>query len=439
MKKIMSLVLSVVMLFSLSSQVFAASVDTYIEKSFPIEEDSSENRYYVSKELRQNLDIMKEIFGEKAGNRYDSSSAAVIHISEDKNSVKLNLNSGGEQKYTVLSGYFNQVEIDGKVGYVGVYEGLLSPIQGRSLALNSDGLLPVIADITFSDSEMFAVITLGYATETSNPDILFYGDYSSQIAQFSNENAEMTLSKAEETALQNDSNKEGQPLRVDGTCRYKGATSVYMGSHLAGRLSVFHANQLRNQGNMSVYVKANTNSNEVKEYIKNDLGFGSYTVMAYPDTFNISICGNHNDFHAVTNSYTPQNNSTSATISIPVYGGSVIGVQFISFDITMSKTTVTPSKYTSSSQHPNNKLSWSIYKRNGWNPGTFDGDYTTETGMTVSSTYTYEGNVTSNLSRNMTSTGSIRYEYWIMIMGNLSSYHVSTSTMSKTTYVTICP
>ena len=33
----------------------------------------------------------------------------------------------------------------------------------------------------------------------------------------------------------------------------------------------------------------------------------------------------------------------------------------------------------------------------------------------------------------------LRYEYWIMIMGNLSSYHLSTDTMSKTTNVTICP
>ena len=122
-----------------------------------------------------------------------------------------------------------------------------------------------------------------------------------------------------------------------------------------------------------------------------------------------------------------------------MYGGSVIGLQFVSFDVTMSSTTVSTSKYSSSSPHQNNKLSWEIYRRNGWNPDTFDGGYATESGMTVASTYTYEGNVTSNVTRSMTATGSIRYEYWIMIMGNLSSYHLSTDTMSKTTNVTICP
>lgn len=226
---------------------------------------------------------------------------------------------------------------------------------------------------------------------------------------------------------------------VDGTCKYQGYDTVYLGNKMAGVLSVFHADELRNQGNMSTYVKVNTKSSLVESYIEDDLGFGSYTMMAYPDTFNISICGNNNNLHAVTNSYTPQNNSTSATISIPVYGGSVIGLQFVSFDVTMSSTTVTTSKYSSSSPHQNNKLSWEIYRRNGWNPDTFDGGYATESGMTVASTYTYEGNVTSNVTRSMTATGSIRYEYWIMIMGNLSSYHLSTDTMSKTTNVTICP
>ena len=169
------------------------------------------------------------------------------------------------------------------------------------------------------------------------------------------------------------------------------------------------------------------------------MGFGSYTIAAYPDTFNISICGNNNNLHAVTNSYIPQNNSKSATINIPVYGGSVVGLQFVPFKVTMSSTTVTTSRYSSSSQHPNNKLSWKIYQKHGWNPSTFDGGYSSKAGMTVASTYTYEGNVKANVKRSMTATGSIRYEYWIMIMGNLSSYHLQTGRMSKTTNVTIRP
>lgn len=213
---------------------------------------------------------------------------------------------------------------------------------------------------------------------------------------------------------------------------------MYMGGKKVGDLSVFHADELANQGNMSTYVKVNTKSSLVESYIEDDLGFGSNTMMAYPDTFNISIRGNNNNLHVVTNSYAPQNNSTSTTISIPVYGGPNIGLQFVSFDVTMSSTTVTTSKISNSSLHQN-MVSWKIYKKNGWNPDTFDGDHTTESGMTVASTYTYEGDVTSNVTTSITTAGTIRYEYWIMIMGNLSSYHLNTGTMSETSIVTIVP
>jgi len=425
MKKYLSLFLSLILCLTLfPTIVFAKS--------------SGDTKNFVSQTLTPNNTIMNEVFGEKTWNENDTESYAQFCINEDKENVTLTLSYQGTINTAVLIGSFETINtIDGK-GYVGVYEGFISPLKGKDLALNENGQLPIIADITFTDSEIFAVLTLGYANEKYNPDIVFWGDYSTQLANISREKATRSL---EEAQLQNDieNNSASNATAVNGTCKYQGYSTVYLGNKMAGVLSVFHADELRNQGNMSTYVKVNTKSNLVESYIRDDLGFGSYTMMAYPDTFNISVCGNNNNFHAVINSYTPQNNSTSATITIPVYGGSVIGLQFVSFDITMSSTTVTASKYSSSSQHQNNKLSWNIYRRNGWNPDTFDGGYMTESGMVVQSTYTYEGNVSSNISRSMTSKGSIRYEYWVMIMGNLSSYHLTTDSMSKTTYVTICP
>lgn len=428
MKKSISLVLALTLCYSLFSTTAAADSSVL---------SKADSGFYVSDTLTQNTAIMYEVFGEKAQDRYDEDSSAQIHIGLDKKTITITLSYKGTVNTAVLDGIYNEVSSANSVGYVGVYEGFISPIQNRTLALSADGKLPIIADITFTDSDVFAVLTLGYATETKNPDILFYGDYSTQIANISSTNAARSLEEAQ--IKQADESRTLTPMAVDGTCKYQGYNAVYFGSKMVGVLSVFHADELRNQGNMSTYVKVNTKSSLVKSYIRDDLGFGSYTVTAYPDTFNISICGNNNNLHAVTNSYTPQNKSTSATVSIPVYGGSVIGLQFVSFDVKMSSTTVTTSKYSSSSPHQNNKILWEIYRKNGWNPDTYDGDYATKSGMTVASTYTYEGNVTSNITRSMTATGSIRYEYWIMILGNLTSYHLTTSTMSKTTNVTICP
>lgn len=428
MKKYISLLLALTLCFSMASVTVSAS-------SIFTEDVVSES--YVSKVLTQNATVMTEVFGEKASERCDANSFAQVSIGKDKETATITLSYGETKSTAILDGTYSEVITSNGIGYVGVYEGFIVPIQSRNLALSESGKLPIIADITFTDSDIFAVLTLGYANETQNPDILFYGNYSEQIANISNTNATKTLEAAQiKKAAENEI---VTPMGIAGNCKYQGYDTVYLGSKMSGVLSVFHADELRNQGNMSTYVKVNTKSDSVQQYIKEDLGYGSYAKMAYPDTFNISICGNNNNLHAVTNSYTPQNNSTSATISIPVYGGSVIGLQFVSFDVTMSSTEVTTSKYSSSSPHQNNKLSWEIYKRNGWNPDTFDGGYASESGMTVASTYTYEGNVTSNVTRSMTATGSIRYEYWVMIMGNLTSHHLSTDMMSKTTNVTIRP
>ena len=161
--------------------------------------------------------------------------------------------------------------------------------------------------------------------------------------------------------------------------------------------------------------------------------------IAYADKFSISICGNNGIIHAVANTYVPQNSETHTTLQIPVYLGSVLGVQLIPYQITTSSTIVTVSRYPSNSQHPNNRVTWQIYKMNGWNSWEFEGDYTSQNGMTGASNYTVEGNITGSNVYCMYSTGSIRYEYWVMINGNSMCYHISTGTLSKTTFVTIRP
>lgn len=427
MKKNVFILLVLALCLSLFSNVVSA--DSSVTSSI-----KSDN--FVSKKLAQNTLIMNEVLAKKAQNKYCEDSFAQVSISIDKKSAAITLFYNGVTSTSILDGTYNEIHLADRTGYVGVYEGFISPISGSS-TVNTNEKKPIIADITFTDSDIFAVLTLGYANETMNPEILFYGDYTTNIATISNTDATQSLEEVQKKQIVE--NETISPLAVDGECKYQGYDIVNLGSHLAGVLSVYHANELKNQGVMSTYVKVNTRSDLVKEYIEDDLGFGSYTVTTYPDTFNISICGNNNNLHAITNSYLPQNNTTSATISIPYYAGSVIGVQFFPIEITMSSTTVTPSRYSSSSQHPNNKLSWEIYKRNGWSSTTFDGGLGSKTGMTVASSYTYEGNVASNISRSMTSTASIRYEYWIMIMDNLSKYHLSTGNMSKTTTVTICP
>lgn len=104
----------------------------------------------------------------------------------------------------------------------------------------------------------------------------------------------------------------------------------------------------------------------------------------------------------------------------------------------MSSTDVTLGKYTSSSQH-NNKISWEIYKRFGWNPSDTDGNQSSEAGMPVSVEYNYAGNVSSSFDIYMNTKATIRYEYVYFVAGSGLTLHTTTGEMSVTTPLTIVP
>lgn len=402
-----------------------------------------ENSGCIIGELQFNYEIMHDVFGDNTNDEFGSNSTIYLCVSPDKDNVDFRLYVDESIiRETTLKGTYNTIDSNNVSGYVAVYEGFISPIPNHQFGLTQDEMLPIIADVTFSDNDMFAVLTIGYATEQYNPYVFYYGDFTDSIKLISEENAKSKLTESRIRQLQDIAESEEQseedPLRIDATCKYKGTTAAYMGSHKAGVLSVFHADEMINTGVMSTYVKVNTKSANVQDYLEDDLGFGSSIVTVYPDTFNISINGNHNNMHAVTNSYLPQNNSTSATIDIPVYAP-IIGLQFVSYNIIMSSTTVTPSKYSNSSPHPNNILTWNIYRQNGWNPWDYDGSHSTSTGMTVQATYTYAGNVLGVITRSLTSTGSIRYEYLHEINGSYQTLHISTSTMNLLTTLLMYP
>ena len=402
-------------------------------------DSSIEGSKYISKSLQQNVSLMEETFGDGKSNAFDEKSTAEISIGADKESVEITLNYKGAELTANLSGTYDEIQSPEGTGYVGVYEGFASPIMGRNYLLNDIGQMPILADITFDDSNIFAAITLGSATASSNPDILFYGDLSNSMRSIASVNTMQSLAEAQ--AEYTAENETAQLSGFDATTRMQDFDVAHMGGREVGVLSIYHADSTGNAGNLTTYAKVNTRSDFVLDYIKEDLGYGS-GVVVYPDTFNISIGGTHDNLHAVINSYEPQNAEIKAEVQIPVPvfdGLDSIGIETIPFSLTMSSTKVTTSKYSSDSPHSNNTVSWEIYKRLGWNPDTFDGGYNTQTGLPVASTFTYEGNVSSPVNRGMRSTATIRYEYISFVAGTQMSFHLNTETMTTSSVVTIHP
>jgi hypothetical protein len=184
----------------------------------------------------------------------------------------------------------------------------------------------------------------------------------------------------------------------------------------------------------------NTNTDGVESYLVNELGYNSNTIVSvYPDTFNVSLCGNNSYFHAVSGTYTPENSSTSATILVPYYLPK-IGFNTTSYNLVMSSTTISVSPYTSSSsKYPNNRVSWEIYRRYGWNSSEFDGDYSTDNGISVSASYQFEGNPSSTFYTSVTGTATIRYEYYVMVGSDSLTLHFTTTTATYVTSLSILP
>lgn len=318
---------------------------------------------------------------------------------------------------------------DGTVGYIGVYDGWLPDDT------------PVIADVLYNSDDVFATLTLG-TLGADNFSLTFYGELTDSLKAISNK---YTQEMAEYHATTSDTDDEGELTPtpyIDGKTTYQGSDDIYEGkssNYHVGKMSFYFPNELRNQGNAFVITKVNTDCDGVSDYLVDELGFDDKTLLVYPDTFNITIHGNNDDLYCLTESYLPKEKTTSSTVQIPIYLGSVVGFQTHDFTVTMSSTDVSFSRHTPDSIYPSNEINWEIYKRYGWNPWDTDGDESTWTGMVVNATYTYGGNLSSSRYTSLTSTSNIRYEYQYSVSGTSVPLHITTDDMSVSANINILP
>ncbi len=277
----------------------------------------------ISSTLNKNTELMESVFSDNSLNSMNTAktgnTSLELSINPKDSSASILLTLNNIVYKTELKGTIEEVPANSLIGYVGVFEGF---IDNGDIIFSQSGKsqLPIIANVTFTDSEMFAALTIGYADEINTPTIIFYGDFTKDIATISTTYAENAMrAHVEENALRYD--QAPGIAAVAGETVLMGTASATLSSYEAGRLSVFHAQELLNQGVMSTYVKVNTKSSNVLSYVKNVLGYGGRALVAFPDAFNISMCGNDNNLHAIANSYLPQNNVTKTTLDIPVYLG----------------------------------------------------------------------------------------------------------------------
>jgi hypothetical protein len=359
----------------------------------------------------------------------------------------------GGKKYSVhLSGRLFSTEDDnGVCGYVGGLNGLIyndrpaTYRNGLERYVNNEYYMQrVVLDINYipKSGDNFSTLTIGSIGQTV-PTILFFGDYTDALQKITAKYIKISNTRSAASDIKTDT--EVTAYAVDGDLRFQSKAYVNTSNGYVACVSLYHANELRNQGNMTVAAKVNSNSLNFRNYLKYSLGFNvpGSTIITYPDSFNIEIVGADGKLHS-TRSVAPNNSQTTVnfplTVYIPRYGWITIDIP-----ITMSSTSVAYRPVAVNPIFSDSIVTWDIFKRYGWNLQ--DMDFVTanpekeNTGMRVKSIYTYEGNVTNSFKTSMGAYGSIRYEYSYYLPGvpNPSISHMWTSEALTANSLTIVP
>lgn len=377
-----------------------------------------------------NTDLMNQVLTEKPfrGERGSLS----FSFSDDRSLLFASMIIDDNCKHAVLSGNCIEEQTEEYTALLGYYEGY-SVSQSELTAIGNRNFdIEISADITIIDNDVFVIVTL-YQSDLDTP-ILFFGARTDRIIELSKRHyQESLLSESRGNDV-----KESYSYRSPGATQYQGSSSITIGNRTLGEISAFHSSQLLNQGNMTVYEKINTNSTDVDAYVQTDLGYGYNYALSTVDQVVLSMRGNMSPLHAIANTYSPSAGSTSFNLIIPYYIGPYIGFGTISVPITTSSTTILTAGYPDST-HPNNYVEWTIYKAAGFGLVNLDGDGSTQTGISSSASYTYEDLVSTNTSRLMRFTGSLRFKYYIYNANDIIYAHFTTPTVEYYTAVTIIP
>lgn len=364
-------------------------------------------------------------------------------ISADHKMMDVELTLSGHTYSFSLAGDERYVTTGNTKGWVGVFEGYMIPESGDGLEKKMGTEIPVLIDITrSSNGENFAGITLGTLGSDFIPELYIFGSMTEAISTLSCfENQDLSG----ENELSPANTSLSSTAAVDAELLLQGYDTSSNSGYTFGMLSIFHAAEARNGGNSTLYVKVNSNSDDVENYLINvskvDRELFSYVV---PDQIEIMMRSTSASFHNVTNSYNLQNAETTLDLTIPVYLGQTLGIQTIPLSVVTSSTQVTSSRYPSSSPYTDNQLSWKFYSNSGFSSTDIDGDYESETGMAVYATYTNESNVNKPENVEMYYTGSIRYKYMLWDVNQGSApvpyyLHISSGTIEDYSDITIIP
>lgn len=374
---------------------------------------SADNSHSVNEKfLEQNTTFMNRNNVETRNAASNSNMTVELDIDEENECAVIKLDRNGKEYVISAEGHIQHVSVGELDGNVGTFEGQLIPFTDdqyfKSFAVE-DKPVSIIADVTYTDSDMFTSITIGVISDSTDPEILYFGDYTDDIRSISQQIACSTLTSSEQSIYVDQPPYNNiSTTSVQAGTEYQGRKDISYGGIKFGEISAFHADQLRNQATMSVFAKVNGDRENLSDYVHNVLGYTTpdYAIHSYVDTVDISIEGRHVGLHN-TGIFIPAADVDSYTIPIYAYLGEILGVQSVNITFIIGSVVVETSRY-GLSIHPDNKVSWEIYKDLGL---PVNGSYSTTGGVGVKALYIMEANnITTSFNATMRFVGALQFK-----------------------------
>lgn len=413
MKKFFALLLCLLCLMSIAAPVYATDAEVLASglTVYP------ENETF----LRRNRT--------SARSTGENNSWATFDINTAKNAANIRLHSGDFTYNFTVSGYAERVGN----GYIGCYKGVFIPDAAdtdyASLVLPGNAGVLVAVNATFCGDSTFFTLVIGEISETTEPIVKAYGVYDSAIDSVERAYSSAIIAAQESERTTNVAAASVASTRaVAAEVTFQKSVDFTVGGLKLGEMSLFFANEQKNQLPADYFVKLNTNTTNAVSYARDYFDISdSDVVVAQPTYFYAKILSSYDKLYVRSGDWSPATGSSTVTFTIPYYIPNTGLAGTVDVPVTTSSVTATPKTPATIGYRAVEWAARSTYGFSGTN-----GTYLSQSGMAFNAYYTHASSATENYNATITATGKIEY----LIISEDSTFltqHTYTLTLSQKT------
>lgn len=357
----------------------------------------------------------------------ENDSWATFDINAAKTAASIQLHSSNYTYNFTVSGYAERVGN----GHIGFYKGAFIPNVADTtyapLILPGNAGVLVAVNATFCGDSTFFTLVIGEISETTEPIVKAYGVYDSAIDSVERAYSSAIIAAQESANVANVAVASAASARaVAAEVTFQKSVDFTVGGLKLGEMSLFFANEQKNQLPADYFVKLNTNTSNAVTYARDYFDISdSDVVVAQPTYFYAKILSSYDKLYMRSGDWSPTTGSSTVTFTIPYYIPNTGLAGTVDVPVTTSSVTATPKTPATIGYRAVEWVARSTYGFSGTN-----GTYLSQSGMAFDAYYTHASSATANYNATITATGNMEY----LIIAEDSTYltqHTYTLTLSQ--------